>query len=340
MTVKVEPQFPYISPEPTHNKRVASASNFANPMITGANHLAGYRLGTMIHSAFRHVRLYGSGFSSSVSNTARFYTYRHPNCTHLAAMFTLTDQTATASEVVIKAGNGAPTYYYVRQGLTGYILTPYLIPWGVSDTGDQEVTYYTTNCKLGGIMIFNAHRLDMNFTNDDCVEEVDQTYPRAGMSPARYIIDGTTNSTIQDIVSTITFAKDNWKPQFLSYSFPGQDHTFNTSTWQSYRHSGHSSDCTWRHIAKQYRNYDATRTYRVYVQTYIQNPSGNTYDWRFRASATGHTASQTGLSNTSWAWSNAAVLLNAGSEEEFQFQMRCTSATPTLHFRFLSVYED
>ena len=290
-----------------------SATALAAPVIMGANYLLGYRLGGLLHSQQSRV--------GASSGTGRFYTYRHYNSSGLVAVIKVKD-TLKSTYIKLTAGSGTTeTYSPLADGNT-------VIPfsWGASDSGWCEVTYEISNVTLLSISIFDRRLQSLTSSHYRAGERAEV---RGGYAEGAFII----SDDVLSVATAIKHERESYHRQIVSWCWPADYFKVIGSAWKQLTVDG--DDYTFYGLGTPQYNGESSNTVRIYV--YSQYDGGSTsYEWKAETSL--GTATKTGLTNTSWAWSYVGShSLKTGDDDTLKLSLRCSDSSGTAYVRALSV---
>lgn len=339
MTIAVSENLTTIDPAMGKIGVIASAGGFAAPLLSCTNHLAGYKMGGLLHHQRWETDITtGSGELAMLGGTGRFYTCRAPNCDYLIATgYISTVSAVDASEVVFTAGTGDSVTVAANQGQRFAVA----FPWGSADEW-AEVTYAMTECSLRTISIWCLCRETLAGymeEGDQYIDSVDVNTPGAGFNEGEYIIHdpGFECYNIDGLANAILDVRNNTIRQAVSWSDPGGAGA-KTGTMGSWANPFEYS-LTFPHTARWFTSSVVTK-YRIYAYTKCADMAvGATYGWKVTTAAGSQTKDT--LDNTSFAWAYIGDLDLVGSGTEstltFEFYTGLVDASPTLTIAALSI---
>lgn len=308
---------------------IASAGGFAAPLVAGINHLAGYKLGGLLHHQV---------WETAVGGTGRFMTYRVPNCDYLVAAATIAavtggEEAEADRSIDFTAGTAAGVSVNVIAGQR--VVAAF--PWAAADTW-EEVTYEMKYCTITSISIWCLCRESLT-TGDDYLESIDTTNHGAGFNEDEFLIhDGAVlTQNICGATKIIRAVRDNTIRQAVSWSDPTEAGEACTGTSDT---NPFTYGLTFKHTA---RNFSSTKRafYRVYAYTKVADLTDRTYS--VKLAATSDSVESTGLTNTTYAWTYLAGAelepLGGGSQDTFTLTMKSTDTGPTMTIAALSIVQ-
>lgn len=304
-----------------------SAAALFQPCVDVANHLLGHVLGGL-----RHFQV-TPGTPAVTAVDGSFWAHRHPNCDHLFVWVKLEAVTQDSGGITIQAGTGSATY----RDVYGDGVLEFVVPWGASDSGWNEVTIATSDAAIKGIAVWDLPRSVLD-AYDHRVEYVDSLHPLGGFEVGRYLIESS-QAGMGGLLAGSVYSWDDFVRPAVAWWTPSSPRSVNSTSWTNPFSIPGASTRTFRHRARQ-RQDESTRDLRAYAFTYCA-PTVTGFEWRV-SSTTGTVATAT-LTHTSGAWTGGPIQqipCYTGSDDPLTFQMRRTGGTGLVYVSRLTIGED
>ena len=323
--ISVVGSIPLIVEEAAQIGVIASSARLALPITDGVNHILGQHQLGLIHQQFSE---------AGVEGTGELYTYAHPDCVALVAIYYIdqADELQATAQIDFTAGTGATVTAEV--GTPGVRSTVFY--WGAGDT-EELVTYDVVDCTLRWITIFGVYRPTLDVPGGDLgVEAQDRAYLAAGNREGHYIIDGSAYTGIEGMARAIRNARIYTIRQALAQTLMG-------ATYDAVPGAGWADPIgvDFRHRARRIYGTGPPETeeYQFWIQTKFDgNPATDTYDVRITA-ASGDTQTIAGLVNTVLRWDKFNTLALTGSARDtYLVEFSCTDAAATVSYGGMSGY--
>ena len=277
--------------------------------------------------------------ATDTNDTARVYTYRHPDCDFVDVVIGV-DTGALQTAWVVTATAGAGT---TITATAGYLLESQSTirlrcPWDANDSGDQVVTVTWEHVTIRRMYMWDVPRQILS-TGDNGIRFADSTYGRIGLGAEWYIAESN-EAGPKAMIQELRDAWAYYQPQIFSWWTPTSAPF--TSTADAAGGKGSASDifdgATFKHRCRQKRSTDTTQTTRWWVRAYCG--SSTTYSLKVTTTSGGSTT-VTGKTNTSAAWIDIVdVDMSSDADDTFYIEAWRTAGSGTISVEAVSGIED
>ena len=190
--------------------RPVSSLRLGVPVAHGANHLLGHVLGGQ-----RHLQVIG-GVPATRTDTARIYTYRHPNCDYIDVLIRIAgDAAQTTWSVTVTAGGGTPVTIAPGGEATAGTIYSIRAPWDSDDTGYQEITVAYEDVAIRMLAIYDVPRASLG-SGDTRAELSDATHRRISLMADGYVAESSTSGP-NGLTDLVRSAWSGYYPQVVSW---------------------------------------------------------------------------------------------------------------------------
>jgi hypothetical protein len=277
----------------------ASAGLLARPLVATANHLLGWKLGTLrvLTSSNEGVPVAGTGYHRSIVQ-------RHPNATHLLVVVRVEAYTSilTGGTITVTAGTGAATARTVEGTVPSTCIVE--APWGAADSGHCELEIKIEACQIRSLSVWDLHRRTLDpDAGDLAIDTLDYTYRQAGLVEGRYLVRSTNVDGVWGLAGRIVDARDEYYRQAVAW-YDINDAGF-TSVGAAFANP-FDTDFVFRHQARTYRAADTHRHYTAYLYGESSVAGADTWEWQITTNMGGPWGSGALASGLGVGWHPAA----------------------------------
>lgn len=330
MPVDVPRIFPTFDSSAAKIRAVGSSIRFAQPMAGAINHLLGAtKMGLLCWQTSEQEP------AANTSMERSFYTYRHPNTTHLHCLIYTGSATSDSAKIEVTAGGGDTVSTEIGFHLVEERWLELVAPWDSADSGYQEIVITGTGVGFRCVVIHEVYNRRLDPASDTCLSTYETTYTDGGLRHDRYIMD----STVAGPEGMIARSKDAWSyglRQGVSWWSTAGTRSVNSTSW-----TNPLNGQTFSFKARQ-RQSESTRDHRVYAYTWCAATVSG-YQWRMSSSGGGDTVTSGSLSHSSAAWTGSpltGLAIDCTAADDLTFEMRRTAGTGLIYVQRISAPEE
>lgn len=313
----------------------ASAGLFARPVVQTANHLLGWKLGTLkvVVTASAGVPVLGTGYHRSKIA-------RHPNATHVLVIARVASYTSvlTGGTITVTAGTGAATARMVEGSVPSTCIIA--APYAAGDSGHVNLLLKIEDCTVQSVGVWELHRRTLDTASDDVIDTLDASYRLAGLAEGQFLVHSVATDGVWGMATAVKAARDGYLRQAVAwYDVNG---TGWTSTGNAFANP-FDTDFSFRGRARTYRASDTHRHYTAYLYCVSDAAGAETFEWQITTNVGGPYGSGAIAAVGAAGWYPAAgvtIELDNTAIDDIHLEVKTSAAAKSVTVYGLSIVQE